>query len=83
MFYGMLVALVMLFAGSTFLDGWLREHALLFLGYWAACAWITFSAMLLAFFDLLLVRAAARRERRRLERDALGQAAPSHDENPR
>lgn len=81
MFYGMLAALLMLFVGATVLDGWLREHPWLFLGFWAACAWITFFSMLLAFFDMLLVRAAARRERRRLERDVL--AAPPNDENPR
>ena len=59
MFVVVIVALVMLFLGSTFLapvldpkvrPGW-------FIFYWAVCAWVTVTAVLLAVFDLLLVRA--------------------------
>jgi hypothetical protein len=66
MFYVMLIALVMLFVGSVLIDYWLRENVWLFLLWWGLCAWLTLLAVLLALFDLLLVRTAARRERRRL-----------------
>ncbi len=71
MFYGVLVALVMLFLGATLLFPWLRTHPLLFIGYWGVCAWITMLATLLAVFDLLLVRGSARRARRTLEKEYL------------
>ena len=57
----------MLFCGATFLapvldpktrPGW-------FIFYWLACAWVTVTAVLLAIFDLLLVRAQARRRKAR------------------
>ncbi len=75
MFYLVLVALVMLFGGATFLDGALREKPLIFLAFWAACTWITLAAVLLALFDMLLVRAAHRRARRHLEQEILGETA--------
>ena len=83
MFYGLLVALVMLFIGSTLLDRWLKEHPLLFLLYWFACAWVTLAAILLALFDLLMIRAAHRQARRQLKKEMLHtrDADPSHDEN--
>ena len=62
----MLSALVMLFFGATFFDGWLREHPGLFILYWLACAWATVTALLLAVYDILMIRVATRRERRRL-----------------
>ena len=70
MFWSMLVALLMLFCGATFLAPLLdpREHAAWFILYWLACAWITITVVLLAIFDLLMVRAAARAERRALGR---------------
>ena len=71
MFYATLVALVVLFFGATILDPWLREHPLVFVVYWAACAWITILCVLLALFDLLLVRAQVRREIRRIAREKL------------
>lgn len=67
MFILLLAAMLMLFAGSTFLAGTL-DSPFRFLLYWGACAWLTLGAMLLAFWDLLVVRAAARAERRKLER---------------
>jgi predicted tellurium resistance membrane protein TerC len=76
MFYSVLAALVVLFAGATFLDDWLRARPLLFLLYWAACAWITVLAVLLAIFDLLVVRARLRGERRRLEAEYLKRVPP-------
>ena len=70
MFWTVIVALVMLFCGATFLapvldpktrPGW-------FIFYWLACAWVTVTVVLLAIFDLLLVRVQARDEKRALAR---------------
>jgi hypothetical protein len=62
MFYIVLVALLMLFCGATFLAPVLnpKEHPGWFISYWAVCGWITATAVLLAIFDLLLVRAQGR-----------------------
>jgi hypothetical protein len=59
------VALVMLVAGSTFLHETLnhRDHPVWFIFFWLACAWLTVCALLLAFFDVLLVRAEGRAAR--------------------
>ena len=81
MFYGLLIALLLLFAGATFLDASLRQHVWIFAGYWIACAWLTLAALLLALYDMIAIRAAARRERRRLEREYLAQRR-GDDENP-
>lgn len=78
----MLSALVMLFLGATFFDGWLREHPALFILYWLACAWATFAGLLLALFDMLMIRAAARKEQRRLAEEHF-KAKQSTDENAR
>ena len=82
MFYGLLVALVLLFAGATFLDAKLREHVWVFAGYWFACAWLTIAALLLALYDMVAIRAASRRERRRLDAEYLRKQNPPDDENP-
>ncbi len=71
MFYGVIIALVLLFIGATFLDDWPREHPVWFVGYWAVCAWLTLAVVLLATFDMLVLRAAARKERQRLARQVL------------
>ncbi len=70
MFWSALVALLMLFCGATFLAPVLdpREHAARFVLYWLACAWITITIVLLAIFDLLMVRAQGRAQRRALGR---------------
>ena len=81
MFYSVLAALVLIFAGSTFLWSLLREHPLVFLVYWAGCAWITLLAVLLAFYDMVKVRADVRRERRRLERELLEREHLAKTEN--
>ncbi len=80
MFFVMLSALVMLFFGATFLDGWLREHPVLFLFYWLACAWATLTAVLLALYDLLVIRAEVRRERRRLAAEILAKNSETHED---
>ena len=66
MFVLLVVALVLLFVGSTFLQEILnpREHPFGFILFWFVCIWLTFTAFLLAIFDILLVRA----QRRKLEK---------------
>ena len=68
MFWTVIVAVVMLFFGETFLASVLdpRERPGWFLFYWLACAWVTITVVLLAIFDLLMVRAQARAQRREL-----------------
>ena len=62
MFVMLVVALMLLFLGSTFLRSLLNphEHPVWFILYWLVCAWLTVSAMLLALFDVLVVRAQIR-----------------------
>jgi hypothetical protein len=75
MFITLLVAMLMLFCGITFLQPLLspREHPVWFLLFWVACAWLTLTAFLLALFDLLMVRAQDRAAqkilREKLDRD--------------
>ena len=78
MFYSMLVVLLLIFAGSTFLWPMLREHPFVFIGYWGVCAWITLLSVLLAFYDMASVRLQAKRERQRLLDAHLGE----QDEKP-
>ena len=68
MFVLMIMALLLLFAGSTFLESILnpREHPGWFIFFWAACGWITLTALLLALFDLLIVRSQGRKAERAL-----------------
>jgi hypothetical protein len=74
----LVVALLLLISGSTFLAGALhpREHMLRALLFWGACVWLTFTALLLALFDLLLVRAQARKEVRRLREEFSDEETP-------
>ncbi len=73
MFATVLVAMLMLFAGSTFLAPFLpaHEHPVRFILFWGSCAWLTLTALLLALFDLLMVRAQARAKRKEMQRDLL------------
>jgi protein-S-isoprenylcysteine O-methyltransferase Ste14 len=79
MFVLLLVALVLLFLGSTFLQGALspREHPVWFAFYWFVCAWLTLTAVLLAVFDLLAVRAAARKAKKALHEQIPAPQSPS------
>ncbi len=76
MFWTVIVAVVMLFLGATFLAPVLDPHLRpgWFILYWLACAWITVTAVLLALFDLLQVRLQGRAERRRLAEEVREQA---------
>ena len=83
MFVLVLAALVLLFAGSTFLQPALtpREHPVWFILFWILCAWLAVAAMLLAIFDLLIVRLESRRARRNLQQDLkTNSPGPSSDE---
>ena len=68
MFITLLIAMLMLFFGTTFLQPLLspREHPGWFLFFWLACAWLTLTALLLALFDLLMLRARDRAARKML-----------------
>ena len=59
-------ATLLVFAGAVLLDRWLAVRIWCFLLYWGACAWLTFTVLLLALYDLLAVRRDAALERRRL-----------------
>lgn len=70
MFWIMLTALGMLFGGSVWLtDQWARQNPWLAIGFWAVCAWLTITAMLLALMDILLLRAMHRAARRAIEKE--------------
>jgi hypothetical protein len=68
MFITLVIAMLMLFFGTTFLQPLLspREHPGWFLLFWLACAWLTLTALFLALFDLLMLRAQGRAARKTL-----------------
>lgn len=72
MFLVTLAAVLILFAGSTFLSGYLSAHPIWFLVYWGICAWLTVLIFLMAVFDMLVVRAQARAAKRQLRREVFG-----------
>ena len=65
----LIVAVILLIAGSTILQPLLnpREHPGWFIIFWIVCAWITILAMLLALFDLLMLRMQKRAAQKILE----------------
>ena len=65
------LALSMIIIGSTLLAPAIspREHTVTFIVYWAICAWVTFTVILLALFDLLVVKRDARTLRKTMERN--------------
>ncbi len=71
MFILLLVALALLFSGTTFLQTTLnpREHPIWFILFWIVCGWLTVTALLLAVFDLLIVKLELRRAQRVLRRN--------------
>jgi cytochrome bd-type quinol oxidase subunit 2 len=70
MFWTVIAALAMLFCGATFLASVLdpKTRPGWFIFYWLTCAWLTVTVVLLAIFDLLLVRGQTRDEKRVLAR---------------
>ena len=79
MFYCSLGSVLMLFVGSVFLDDILRARPVFFVVWWGACAWLMLASLLLAVFDMLAIRAAARRERRELARRIFKENHPDED----
>jgi heme/copper-type cytochrome/quinol oxidase subunit 2 len=71
MFILLLVALVLLFSGTTFLQTTLnpREHPIWFILFWIVCGWLTVTALLLAIFDLLIVKLESRRAQHSLRQN--------------
>lgn len=66
MFYSVVAAGVLLVLGATLLEDWLHGNLTRFLVYWLVCAWLTMLSVLLALFDLLILRAQGRRMQREL-----------------
>lgn len=68
MFAALGIAVAMAGLGSTLLQDFLnpRVHPVWCILFWLACAWMTVLAVLLALFDLLMVRAEAKAARRAL-----------------
>jgi hypothetical protein len=79
MFWTVVVAAVMLFLGATVLAPMLdpQAHPGWFILYWLACAWLTITVVLLAAFDLLLVRARGRNQRRALANKLIRPDSPN------
>lgn len=65
----LVIAVVLTIAGLTVLRPWLdpQEHPWRFILYWLACAWEIVLVLLLALFDLLMVRAQTRAAKRQLQ----------------
>ena len=62
------LAVLMLLAGFTIFQSALNphEHPWIVILFWVACVWLTFTATILAIFDLILIRSEARRAERAL-----------------
>ena len=62
------LAVLMLVAGFTVFQSALnpREHPWFVILFWLACVWLTFTALLLAIFDLVVIRLETRRAQRAL-----------------
>ena len=72
------LAVLMLVAGLTVFQSALnpREHPWFVILFWLACVWLTFTALLLAIFDLVAIRSETRRAQRAL-REKLEADAPN------
>ena len=66
------VAVVMIIVGSSLFETWLNEHVIRFILFWLVCGWLTVTALLLALFDLLMLRLQARAARNALRQEATG-----------
>ncbi|HWY40765.1 MAG TPA: hypothetical protein VNX27_08215 [Chthoniobacterales bacterium] len=73
MVFCLALAVLVLLAGFTVFRTDLnpREHPWFVILFWIVCVWLTFTAMLLAIFDLLIIRREARLAQRAL-REKLG-----------
>jgi hypothetical protein len=72
-------AVLLLLLGGTLLAPFLnpREHLWGTLFFWIACIWLTLTATLLAIFDLLAVRLAAKRAERAMREELKAAASRS------
>src|SRR5437660_3695649 len=68
MFITLVIAMLMLFSGTTFLQPLLspREHPGWFLLFWLACAWLALTVALLVLVDFLMLRGQERAARKTL-----------------
>lgn len=68
MLFLLALALLLLISGFTVLQPALnpRAHPWRVIFFWIVCVWLTFTALLLALFDLLVLRLQARRAEREL-----------------
>lgn len=78
------IALVLLVAGLTVLRPWLdpHEHPWRFILFWLVCAWETVLVLLLALFDMLLIRAQARATRKAFREGFSNEATPDSPKAP-
>ncbi len=65
---GLVGATALMLVGSSILAAPLLRHPFAFLAWWGACAWLTLLSALLALYDLLVIRRAARLRREKLIR---------------
>ena len=74
-----IAAVVMLFCGTTIFSAALdwRDHPGRFIFYWLICGWLTITSVLLALYDLLMLRADARTERRGMAQKLTGSDSPN------
>ena len=74
----LVIAVVLTIAGLTVLRPWLdpQEHPWRFILYWLACAWEIVLVLLLALFDLLMVRAQTRAAKRLLQEQFRKESVP-------
>ena len=73
MFVVLMAALILLFLGSTLLEGYLADHIGAFFIYWGVCGWLTLTAILLAVYDLLRLRVEARQEQENAKKRIFGE----------
>jgi hypothetical protein len=75
MFVVAILAMLVVFFGSVFL-GSKDENPWLFIGYWLGCAWLTVLLLLLALYDLIVVRAKMAEEQRKLKAEFFDSRPP-------
>lgn len=79
----LIAAMLLMIVGGTLLQEPLNphEHPGWFVCYWLVCAWLTLTAILLALFDLLMIRSDARKAEREL-RAKMEDREPRHQAEP-
>ncbi|MGF1657112.1 MAG: hypothetical protein ACFCU3_09060 [Verrucomicrobiales bacterium] len=82
MFMVVLSALILLFLGATLFFDFLKGGILRFLAYWLLVAWLTICALLLAIYDLLMLRTKARMQRRDLASEIFADLGEPDQQDP-